>query len=134
MASEERNPILTKQDTCVEYILNHRTQFFLIYTVFENTYYQIQPLLAENGITSDLLDLPLNRFNRSLQAFQTGATSVLFVSNLDLIRGLNLSKADCLILFYEIPVFERQQVLLHSMVRLGQPQMQKTVLQLLSPL
>ena len=132
-ASEERAPILTKQDTCVEYILNHRTQSFLVYTIFENTYYQIQPLLAENGISCELLDLPLNRFNRSLQAFQTGSTSVLFVSNLDLIRGLNLSKADCLILFYEIPVFERRQVLLHSMVRLDQ-QRQKTVLQLQSQL
>jgi len=135
-SSEERSVTLTKQDTCVEYILNHRTQYFLVYTIFENTYYQIQPILAENGITCDLLDFPLNRFNRSLQAFQAGSTTVLFVSNLELIRGLNLSKADCLILFYEIPVFERQQVLLHSMVRLDQRQMQiqKTVLQLRAPL
>jgi len=132
LSSEEQQVTRTKQDTCIEYILNHRTQFFLIYTVFENTYYQLQPVLAEQGISCDLLDLPLNRFYRSLQAFQDGSTRVLFVSNLELIRGLNLSKADCLILFYEIPVFERQQVLLHSMVRLAAQQ--KTVVQLLSAL
>ena len=129
----EPSPAMTKQDTCIDYILNHRSQTFLVYTVFENTYYQLQPVLEQQGISCDLLDLPLNRFQKSLQQFASGDITVLFISNLDLIRGLNLSKADCLILFYEIPSYERQQILLHSMARLN-PLQQKTLVVLQSPL
>ena len=130
----EEQMAMTKRDTCVDYILNHRSQTFLIYTVFENTYYQIQPILEEQGIVCDLLDLPLNRFHKSLEKFRSGTTTVLFISNLELVRGLNLSKADCLILFYEIPSYERRQILLHSMVRLDPLLQQKTIVQLQSPL
>ena len=132
--SVEPSRAMTKRDTCIDYILSHRSQTFLIYTVFENTYYQIQPILEEHGIACDLLDLPLNRFHQTLQRFVSGKTTVLFISNLDLIRGLTLSKADCLILFYEIPSYERRQILLHSMARLDAPQAQKTLVVLQSPL
>ena len=123
----------------MDYILKNRTQTHLVYTLFENTFYEIQPLLEEQGITSALLDLPLYQFQRTLQQFQAGVVQVLFVSNIDLIRGLTLSKADSLILFSEIPVYERRQILLHSIARLpttglstSTPTPEKTVLQLLA--
>jgi hypothetical protein len=123
----------------MDYILKNRTQTHLVYTLFENTFYEIQPLLEEQGITSALLDLPLYQFQRTLQQFQAGVVQVLFVSNIDLIRGLTLSKADSLILFSEIPVYERRQILLHSIARLSTTGLltatpEKTVLQLLASL
>lgn len=125
----------TKQEACMDYILQNRTQSHLVYTLFENTFYEIQPLLEEQGIASALLDLPLYQFQRTLQQFQAGVVQVLFVSNIDLIRGLTLSKADSLILFSEIPVYERRQILLHSIVRpVSTSTPKKTVLQLLASL
>ena len=119
---------LTKQETCIQQILKHPDASYVVYTQYENTFYQIQPYLNQKGIGAEALDMPLNRFHKTLQRFNLGETKVLFVSNVDLVRGLNLSKATYLIFFYELSVYERQQILIHSIARLGQKQ--KTVIRL----
>jgi SNF2 family DNA or RNA helicase len=119
--------LLSRQDTCVEYIKKHRNESIIIYTVFENTYYQILPELTREGIESDKLT-PAT-YNRTVADFEAGRTKVIFTSNVDLIRGLNLIKAQHLIFFYEMAFLEQKQLLISSAQRLGR-QTPLTVVQL----
>ena len=120
--SSSKNQIIlrTKQDTCVDYIRRHSDvsgNAFLVYTLYENTYFQIEGKLRELGIKSDYVEQS-NRGHKAVAKFNSGHTKVLFISNIDAIRGLTL-KATHLILFYAIPSYEREQILIHSMQRLG---------------
>jgi len=111
---------LTKQETCLQYIRQacDSSSSFLIYTTYENTYYQMQSKFEEIGISCDYLDSSLPRFIKTVANFNNGNTKVLFISNIDLIRGLTL-KATHLLLFYAVPSYEREQILIHSMQRVG---------------
>jgi len=125
---------LTKQETCVQYIrqMCDSSNAFLIYTTYENTYYQMQSKFEEIGISCDYIDSSLPRFTKTVANFNNGNTKVLFISNIDLIRGLTL-KATHLLLFYAVPSYEREQILIHSMQRVG-CQGPKQVVQLVAAL
>lgn len=109
--------ILNRHETCIDYIKRHRNEPILIYTIFENTYYQLLPDLEKLGIETDRLSLPT--IQRTLADFTSGRVKVLFASNLDIIRGLNLTKIQHLIFFYEMAFSEQQQLLVSSAQRLG---------------
>ena len=109
------------------------TNSFLLYTTYENTYYQLQPRFTEAGISCDNIELHSQRITKTVANFNSGHTKVLFISNLDAIRGLTLSRATHLILFYAVPSSEREQILIHSMQRVGS-QGPKQVLQLTATL
>jgi len=119
-SSENQIILRTKQDTCVDYIRRHSdisSNSFLVYTLYENTYFQIEGKLRDLGIKSDYIEQS-NRGNKAVANFNSRHTKVLFISNIDAVRGLTL-KATHLILFYAIPSYEREQILLHSMQRVG---------------
>jgi SNF2-related domain/Zinc finger, C3HC4 type (RING finger) len=120
---------MTKQDTCIQYIQQHsdcNDNAFLVYTIFENTYFQLYTKFVELGITSDYLELNSHRTSKSIANFNNGNTKVLFISNIDSVRGFNL-KATHLILFYAIPSYEREQTLIYSMRRLGSKGLKQVV-------
>jgi len=129
--SQNQQVLRTKLDTCFQYIQQHmtNTNAFLVYTTYENTYYQLQPQFTEAGISCDNIELHSQRIAKSVANFNSGRTKVLFISNVDAIRGLTLSRATHLILFYAVPSSEREQILIHSMQRVGS-QGPKQVLQL----
>ena len=120
---------LNRHETCIDYIKKHRNESILIYTIFENTYYQLLPDLEKLGIESDKLNLPT--IQRTLADFESGRIKVLFASNLDIIRGLNLTKVQHLIFFYELAFSEQQELLISSAQRIGR-QNSLSVLQLRS--
>jgi hypothetical protein len=115
-----QNPVthMTKQDACLNYIRQHlnNNNSFLVYTLYENTYYQMQPKFEEAGISCDFIEA--NRFTKTVSNFNNGNTKVLFISNIDFLRGLTL-KATHLLLFYAVPSYEREQILIHSLKRVG---------------
>ena len=74
---------MTKQDTCLNYIRQFcdSSNSFLVYTLYENTYYQMQPKFEEAGISCDCIEA--SRFAKTVSNFNNGNTKVLFISNID---------------------------------------------------
>lgn len=126
-------PCLNKIDACVEYIHTNPGSY-VVYSVFENNYYQLYPRLQSLGIQCELLDNYVTKFNRTITNFNNGTTRVLFVAGIDMIRGLTLSKASHLIYFSKCSSYEAQAVLQHSILRMGRVQESLTVVKLLSAL
>ena len=116
--SSENTCLMTKQQATLDYIKRFHTSI-LVYISYENIYYQFLPLLANQGITCDLIESNVYRFNKAIENFNKGVTRVLFISDLTMIRGVTL-KADHLIVFSPLPSYEQVQMLVHSFVRIGQ--------------
>ena len=125
---------MTKQAQTLTYILNRKDKSHIIYTPFENTYYQLYMDLMAGGVSCERLDSHVPKNNRTFANFQNGTVKVLFVSNVDLIRGIELTKASSLIFFFDPPSYEKEQMLVHSVLRLGQQQSHLTVVRLKSSL
>ena len=111
--------LLTKQEQVIAYLQKRKDQSHIIYSPFENTYYQIFMELQKIGLTSERLDTRIHQNNQIFDRFQKGLTKVLFVSNTESIRGMNLTKASSLLFFSDPPSYEKQQMLLHSVQRIG---------------
>ena len=78
--------------------------------------FEIGKKFEEAGISCDFIEA--NRFVKSVSNFINGNTKVLFISNIDFLRGLTL-KATHLLLFYAVPSYEREQILIHAVQRMG---------------
>jgi SNF2 family DNA or RNA helicase len=106
-----------KHDTCIDYIKNHPNESIIIYTSFDNTYYQLLPELQKLGIQSERLEM--YALQNTVDSFQNGSIKVLFITTLDFLSGLTLTKAQHLLFFYELPFFDQKELLLSSVQRLG---------------
>lgn len=111
---------LTKQEALVEAIVSApQGSSHLVYSQFENTFYQVQPLLAQRGIVAEQLTMPMSRYQNTLRGYQDGRIHVLFVNDTSLIRGQNLQRSTHLVLFCEPAFYDTQQNLAHAVQRLG---------------
>lgn len=110
-------PLLNRHETCLDYIIRHPNETILIYTSYENTFYQLLPELQRKGIQVDKLDS--NTLNASINAFNSGVTKALFLSDISLIHGLNLMKTQHLVFFYEQPFYEERSLLISSVERMN---------------
>ena len=94
--------------------------------------------LTNAGLTCERLDTRIHQNNQVFDRFQKGITKIMFVSNADYIRGISLTKASSLLFFSDAPSYEKQQMLIHSVLRLNlqeqQQQQQLTVVRLKSVL
>ena len=136
-ASGSQAPLLlTKQEQVVAYLRTRKNECHILYTPFENTFYQISMDLMNAGLMSERLDGRIHQNNQVFDRFQKGITKVLFVSNMEFIRGISLTKASSVLFFSDPPSYEKQQMLIHSVLRLNsqQPQQQLTVVRLKSVL
>ena len=124
-------PSVNKVDACIDYICKNPGSY-VVYSVFENNYYQLHPRLQLLGIQCELVDHYVSKFNKTIANFNNGTTRVLFVSGIELIRGLTLSKASHLIYFSKCSSYEAQAVLQHSILRMGRTQESLTVVRLVS--
>jgi hypothetical protein len=84
-SAEELAVGMTKHETCVSLLKNGmgKNESYIIYTIYENTYYQLYSELMGLGITSERLDPAPAKFNKTIDNFNNGNTKVLFLSNLD---------------------------------------------------
>jgi SNF2 family DNA or RNA helicase len=117
--SSQNACLVTKHQATLDYIGQFQDRAILVYISYENIYYQLLPILANQGITCDLIESNVYRFNKAIENFNKGITKVLFISDLTMIRGLTL-KADHLLFFSPPPSYAQEQMLVHSMVRLGE--------------
>ena len=106
-----------RHDTCIKYISQHMGEPVIIFTIFENTYYQLLPELQRLGIESERLES--STANRVMNELNSNRVKVIFISNIDIIHGLNLTKIQHLIFFYEVAFYDQKELLISSAQRLG---------------
>jgi hypothetical protein len=113
------NIIKNKTEFCLDILKKNSKARFIIYSSFDNIYYQLFEEIDKLGLKAERLENNLFSLLKTVKSFQEGNTNILFVSNIDLIRGLSLSSTSHLIFFHELPVCELKQILIHSAQRVG---------------
>jgi SNF2 family DNA or RNA helicase len=111
-----------KMEICLDLCKNHTDRKFIIYSAFDNIYYQLFEEINKAGLKAERIENNLFSLLKTIRNFQEGKTNVLFISNIETIRGLSLPSTTHLIFYHELPVFELKQVLIHSCQRLGRTQ------------
>jgi hypothetical protein len=124
------NPIIkNRHETCIDYIRSHSSEPILLYTMYENNYYQLLPELQRMNITWARLEQ--NTFSQTVDDFNAGNINLLFLSNISLIHGLSLTRLKHIIFFYELSFSDQKDLLISSAQRIGR-QSSLTVVQLYS--
>jgi SNF2 family DNA or RNA helicase len=125
----ENNKILSKNKTevCLDILNQNRTGKFIIYSSFDNIYYQLFDEIDRLGLKAERIESNLFSLLKTVKNYQEDRTNIIFVSNIDLIRGLSLSSTSHLIFFHELPVCELKQVLIQSAQRIGRREPLKVI-------
>jgi SNF2 family DNA or RNA helicase len=108
-----------KTEVCLDLFNNNKEGRFLIFSSFDNIYYQLFEDIDKLGLKAERIDSGLFSLLKTIKNFNEGKTNILFVSNVDLIRGISLESISHLIFYHELPVYELKQVLIHSAQRIG---------------
>jgi hypothetical protein len=121
------NTLKNKLEAIIDIINSEPNGKFIIYTTFDNIFYQIYNDFDNLGIKAERIESNLFAMLKTIKNFMEGTTRVLFVSNVEVIRGLSLTAASHLIFFHELPVYELKQVLIHSVQRIGKVEPLKVI-------
>lgn len=116
-----------KIETCMELFRKNRQGQFIIYSSFENIYFQMFEEIDRLGMKAERIEDNLFSLIKVLRNFKQGTTQILFLSDVKLIRGLSFSSISHLIFFHELLSSELKEVLIHSAQRLNR----KTPLEIL---
>jgi SNF2 family DNA or RNA helicase len=108
-----------KNEICLDILNKNRNGKFIIYSSFDNIFYQLFEEIDKLGLKVERIENNLFSLLKSVKNFQEGRTNILFVSNVDLIRGLSLATTSHLIFYHELPVCELKQILTLSAQRIG---------------
>lgn len=109
----------TKLEVCLDVMRNNIKGKFIVYSTFDNIYYQIYNDFNILGLKTERLENNLFSLLKTIKNFNEGKTQVLCVSNVELLRGITLTGVSHLIFYHELPVYELKQVLIHSAQRIG---------------
>ena len=124
----EDNIMITKNKTevCIDIIKRIMTakmdSKIIIYSAFDNIYYQLFEEIDKTGLKAERLENNIFSLLKSIRNFKEGNTNILFVSNVNIMRGLSLPSTSHLIFYHELPVYELKEVLIHSAQRIGRKQ------------
>jgi SNF2 family DNA or RNA helicase len=119
LTEDEKILARNKTEVCLDILNSNKNGKFIIYSAFDNIYYQLFEEIDRLGLKAERIESNLFSLLKTVKNFQEGNTNILFVSNVDLIRGLSLVTTSHLIFFHELPVSELKQVLIHSAQRIG---------------
>ena len=119
ISKEERMLSMNKMEACLDILHQNKEGRFIIYSPFTNIYYELMEKIDQMGIKAERIENNLFSLIKTVRNFQQGKTRLLFISNVDMIRGLSLASTTHLIFYHELPAFESKQVLIHSSQRLG---------------
>jgi SNF2 family DNA or RNA helicase len=127
LTEEEKILSKNKTEVCLDILNKNKSGKFIIYSSFDNIYYQLFEEIDRLGLKAERIESNLFSLLKTVRNFQEGRTNILFVSNVDLIRGLSLASTSHLIFYHELPVYELKQVLIHSAQRIGRKQPLKMI-------
>ena len=111
--------IKSRIDNCIDILNDSSNNQILIYTLYDNVYYQLLDKFSVAGIKVEKLDSNPYNVQRITNNFASGALRVVCVSNPECIRGLSFTGATHVIFYHELPFYEMRELLIHSAQRLG---------------
>ena len=110
---------LCKVDVCLDILNNNRSGKFIIYSSFNNIFYQLFEEIDKLGLKAERIDTGLFSLLKIVKNFNKGKTNIIFISNIEMIRGLSLESISHLIFYHDQPVYELKQILIHLGQRIG---------------
>ena len=122
LTSLEKDHIMiarTKSEICLDLFKENKDNKFIIYSAFDNIYYQLFEEIDKLGLKAERIESNLFSLLKTIKKFKEGTINILFISNIDLIRGISLPSTSHLIFYHEQPVYELKQILIHSSQRIG---------------
>ena len=108
-----------KTNICLEILSNNKDGKFVIYSSFSNIYYQLFEEIDKLGLKAERIDNGLFSMLKIVKNFNKGKTNVIFISNIDVLRGLSLESISHLIFYHDQPFYELKQILIHAGQRIG---------------
>lgn len=111
-----------KSEVCLDIIRANRAGRFIIYSAFDNIYYQLFEEIDRIGLKAERIESNLFSLLKAIRNFKQGTTQILFISNMDLIRGLSFPFTTHLIFYHDLPSYEKKQLLIQSAQRVGRTQ------------
>jgi hypothetical protein len=118
LKEEERILTKYKSEVCLDLIKNNKNGKIIIYSSFDNIYYQLFHEIDQLGLKAERIENNLFSLLKTIKNFKYGTTNILFVSNVEFIRGLSLELTTDIIFYHELPVYELKQILIHSAQRM----------------
>jgi hypothetical protein len=118
----ERIELKNKLEMCLDWIRKNPSGRFLIYSAFDNIYYQLFEEIDRMGRKSERLENHHFSLIKTIRNFKHGTTQILFVSNPELLRGLSFPFVTHLLFYHDQPSYEKKQLLFQSAHRLGRTQ------------
>ena len=103
------NLLRSKKEASLE--IMHTYKKCIVYISLDKIYYDLLNDMRVLGIKAELVTSISLR--KSIKNFREGNTDVLFVSKVELVRGLSMPSVSCLLFYHEQPVFEQKQALLN---------------------
>jgi SNF2 family DNA or RNA helicase len=91
---------LSKQETLLKILEDNPTGKILVFSHYENPFYNIQQELQQKNITVSIVQGNKDVINSTLDKFRTGTIRVLLMSNHALYAGLNLQEASHIIFYH----------------------------------
>jgi hypothetical protein len=108
----------TKKDACLD-IIRTGTKC-LIYISLDKIYHDLWPEIHAAGMHAELITSFSLR--KAVKNFKEGNTTVLFISKIELLRGIGISAISSLLFYHEPSVFELKQTLINTAQQMGRCQ------------
>jgi hypothetical protein len=106
---EERR--LNKQEQLVEIIKNNPQGKYIVFSEFNNTFFNIIETLNKNNIKNEELKGSVERINNILKQFKSGEISVLFLNSRYNGSGINLQECTDIIIYHKMESVLEQQII-----------------------
>lgn len=107
-----------KMEVCMDLCKNIK-ETCIIYSSFDNIFYQLCEELTKIGLKAERLENNIYSLIKTIKNVREGVTNIIFVSNIEMLRGMSLPFISHLIFYHEQPVYELAQILIHSVQRIG---------------
>jgi hypothetical protein len=111
----------TKMEACLD-ILQHTEGTFVIYSPFTNIYYELLEKIMPLGRKAERIENNLFSLRKTIRNIQEKKTNIIFLSNVEALRGISLPSMTHLIFFHELSSYESKQLLIHVFQRIGRTQ------------
>jgi SNF2 family DNA or RNA helicase len=116
----ENIPIMKpKLNWCLAFLEENKGGNHIIYCEFDNIYYQMFEDIERLGIKAERLESTLSLQRKTIKNFKNGITTILFVSNVEMIRGMSLSNTTHIIFYQKQPAYEQKEILISSAQQIG---------------
>lgn len=100
----------TKLETIVDIISKNKEGKFIVFSSWNETFYNIRCVLNDNNITYKELKGHISTRSTSIREFKEGETKVLFLNSQNNAAGINLQEATDIILFHRMGMDVETQI------------------------